>query len=136
MDDYFKPWVIFYLRFWGFRIGILLLGCVLVYGLGNFLIAESPTITQTYGLTLEREDFIVSTAGVQSFSSQVATRGSTFALVFLNGELQTQESNPSTCGTSCADYSSVQIGGTNGKQVVTFLQALSVKDRVTLLYWR
>ena len=77
-----------------------------------------PAISQTYGLTLEREDF-TATAGQTTFAAQVATR-STFALVFRNGELQ--RLGP--------DYTQ------SGNLTVALTPATQAGEFVTLLYYR
>ena len=78
-----------------------------------------PAITQTYGLTLEREDF-TATAGQTTFAAQVATR-STFCLVFRNGVLQRTPVDYTLSGNLTVIYPA------------TTMQA---GDLVTLLYYR
>lgn len=114
------------LKRWSFRIGMFSLA-VLIGGVGIPLMltrisAQSPpapTITQTYGLTLEREDF-TATAGQTNFAAQVATR-STFALVFRNGALQRPNLDYTLSGNLSVIYPA------------TTMQA---GDLVTLLYYR
>jgi hypothetical protein len=58
--------------------------------IGNLLKAQPPNITQSYGLTLERDDFgpvSIVPPGTNTFGTSVSTR-SNFVIVFRNGLLQ------------------------------------------------
>lgn len=84
------------------------------------LLIGQPTVTQTYGLTLERDDFPPATAGQTTFQTSVSTRSS-FALVFLNGLLQ----RPG------ADYTA------SGNMTITYPDnRIAAGDLVTLLFYR
>jgi hypothetical protein len=105
-------------------VGLMLLALV-----GGGLLSQ--TVTDTYPEAFERLDFIA-TAQQAAFNTKFTPR-SNVVWVFLNGLLQTQELNPTTCAPACADYTSA---AGSGNQVITFLTPRAAGDRVALLYWR
>lgn len=114
-----------------------LLMALSILGLITGLIAQPPTVTNSYPEWVERADFIA-TDQQKVFATQAAPR-SNFVEVFKNGLLQTQELNPATCAPNCADYTAANV---SGKRNITFLVPLSggspgvPADRVSLIYWR
>lgn len=99
-------------------------------------IAAQPTVSQSYGLTMERDDFVgsqgvVSPTGQVSFSSAVPARSS-FVLVFRNGLLQ--RSGGATCPVTPpapCDYA------TSGNLTITYPpMIINADDLVTLIFQR
>ena len=96
------------------------------------VLAQGPTVSQSYGLTLERDDFPPSNLGDTTFATPVAARSS-FVLVYRNGLLQRQGVNCTPVPPSPApcDYSVV------GNVVVSFPQGMIQQgDLVTILFQR
>ncbi len=91
------------------------------------ILHAQPVVTQSYGLTLERDDFppAVPVSGSPTvFQTAVATRSS-FAIVFRNGLLQRP------CGTAPCDYTP------SGNVTVSFpAGTIQVGDLVTAFFYR
>jgi hypothetical protein len=105
-----------------------LMSLMFAYG----ILAQPPSVSQSYGLTLERDDFpfaapVVNTPTV--FQTAVATRSS-FAIVFRNGLLM----RPCGVPTGPCDYSAT------GNVTVTFPAsgpaAILPGDLVTVFFYR
>ena|SRR5579872_5758482 len=120
-----KPWI-----FW-----LILVPLFAWFGRdGIRTIYAQPTVSQSYGLTLERDDFPLSQAGDTTFSTPVAARSS-FALVFRNGLLQRPSVScaavPPPPSSSTCDYT------VSGNVTVTFpAPGLAAGDMVTILFYR
>ena len=105
---------------------LLFIIAMMIIGLGAILLGQ-PTVTQSYGLTLERDDFAA--AGVPNgsptvFQTAVATRSS-FAIVYRNGLLQRP------CGTAPCDYTP------SGNVTATFpANVIQAGDLVTVFFYR
>lgn len=102
---------------------------ILIFGLGVMTWKEAtaqPIVTQSYGLTLERDDFPPTTdAGPLVFSTPVAAR-SGFAIVVRNGLIQ----RPCPAGVSVrCDYT------VSGNVTATF-PAVNAGDLITIFYYR
>jgi hypothetical protein len=94
--------------------------------------AQGPTVTQSYGLTLERDDFPPSNAGDSTFSTPVSARSS-FVLVYRNGLLQRAGLNcaPVPPAPAPCDYTQ------SGNVIVTYPSgAIQAGDLVTILFQR
>lgn len=91
--------------------------------------AQSPSVTQSYGLTLERDDFPAAAPVAGSpttFQTAVSTRSS-FALVFRNGLLQ----RPCGVPTGPCDYTP------SGNVTATFpANIIQAGDLVTVFFYR
>jgi hypothetical protein len=112
---------------WRYPVAIWSISLVLV---GAILLGQNAT--DIFPEVFERLDF-VATDQQAVFNTKFTPR-SNVVIVFLNGILQTQELNPTTCTPpACADYTSA---AGSGKQVITFLTPRAAGDRVALLYWR
>jgi len=105
---------------------ILLIIAVAIIGAGMMLLAQ-PTVTQSYGLTLERDDFPVAgppNGSPTMFQTAVATR-STFAIVYRNGLLQRP------CGGTPCDYTP------SGNVTITYAaNVIQAGDLVTVFFYR
>jgi hypothetical protein len=104
---------------------------VILMNLPTFLHGQ-PTVTQSYGLTLERDDFPPSNAGDTTFQTPVSTRSS-FVLVYRNGLLQRAGTNctPVPPASANCDYS------VSGNVTVTFPgPGMAAGDLVTILFQR
>lgn len=90
-----------------------------------------PAVTQSYGLTLERDDFPAATAGQTTFQTAVQTRSS-FAIVFRNGLLQRP------CGTGQTPGPGVPCDYTASGNVIATFPATTIQagDLVTLFFYR
>jgi hypothetical protein len=111
--------------------GYLLPGLLAALIVG-YALAQGPTVTQSYGLTLERDDFPPTTqaAGPFSFSTPVAARSS-FAIVFRNGLLQRVCPTVQTVPPTPCDYS------VSGNVTATFPASLiGDGDLITMFYYR
>jgi hypothetical protein len=87
--------------------------------------AQGPLISQSYGLTLERDDFPPATQGQTVFQTPVSTRSS-FAIVYRNGLLQ----RPCLGATGC-DYVP------SGNLTVTYPGiTIQAGDLITIFYYR
>jgi len=107
--------------------GLIAFGLSLMFAYG--LLHAQPTISQSYGLTLERDDFPASAPVAGSptvFQTTVATRSS-FAIVFRNGLLQ----RPCGVPTGPCDYTP------SGNVTVTYpANIIQPGDLVTLFFYR
>ncbi len=105
---------------------------ILIVGALAINLPAQPIVTQSYGLTLERDDFPLAAPVVGSptvFQTAVATRSS-FAIVFRNGLLQ----RPCGIPTGPCDYTP------SGNVTVTFpasgLSSIQPGDQVTVFFYR
>ncbi len=104
------------------------LGCLMVIA-GAYQLIAQPTVTQSYGLTFERDDF-TGTVGQTTFSTAVAPR-STFVLVYRNGLLQRPGAVCTATPRPC-DYTPSPNG-----QIATFPPGvIGAGDFITLLFYR
>ncbi len=107
-------------------LGLLLIGCGLM---GLIDVYAQPSVTQSYGLTLERDDFpfAAPVAGSPTvFQTAVSTRSS-FAIVFRNGLLQ----RPCGVPTGPCDYTP------SGNVIATFpANIIQAGDLVTIFFYR
>jgi hypothetical protein len=90
--------------------------------------AQGPTVSQSYGLTLERDDFppAIAVAGPAVFQTVVQTRSS-FAIVYRNGILQ----RPCGVPTGPCDYAP------SGNVTVTYPpNVIQAGDQVTVFFYR
>lgn len=118
------------------RIGTFLfaLWSIAALATGTALIHAQPTVSQSYGLTLERDDFIGSQGTVSpsgtAFSTAVAARSS-FALIFRNGLLQRPGASCATPPPAPCDYTP------SGNLTATFPpNVIQPSDTVTLIFQR
>jgi hypothetical protein len=91
---------------------------------GDRIVHAQPTVSQSYGLTLERDDFPRTTAGQTVFQTTVAARSS-YAEVFRNGLLQRP------CPSDGCDYTQ------SGNVTVTYpAGVIQPGDLVTIKFQR
>ena len=92
-------------------------------------VLAQPSVTQSYGLTLERDDFPAAAPVSGSptvFQTAVATRSS-FAIVYRNGLLQ----RPCGIPTNACDYN------VSGNVIATFpVGVIQTGDLVTVFFYR
>jgi hypothetical protein len=117
------------------RLAVLVIACVAIIGWDVYRVhaqANPVVVSQSYGLTLERDDFpaavpVVNTPAV--FQTQVQTRSS-FAIVYRNGALQ----RPCGIPTGPCDYN------VSGNVTVTFPasgpSSILPGDLVTVFFYR
>jgi hypothetical protein len=105
------------------------IGLTLAIGMIGIRLFAQPSISQSYGLTLERDDFpfAAPTTGQPTvFQTAVATRSS-FAIVYRNGLLQ----RPCGMPPGPCDYTPT------GNVTVTFpVNVIQAGDLVTVFFYR
>jgi hypothetical protein len=107
----------------------ILIGFSIGWYLPVVIVHAQPSISQSYGLTLERDDFPFAspvTGQPSVFQTAVATRSS-FAIVYRNGLLQ----RPCGVPTGPCDYTP------SGNVTVTYpVNVIQAGDLVTVFFYR
>lgn len=104
-------------------IGICFFLSLVIWGQPPIAIPQPIQVSNVFGLTMDRFDYVITDATQNGFTTTAPLRGNVI-LVFKNGFLMTVN----------ADYKQSIVA--QGRNQVNFVSPLTVGDKVSIVYWR